>query len=42
MKKKKKKRVNWSKGAAEWVSHVYLITKMLLSYELWVMETENS
>ena len=34
-KKKKKKKVSWSKGAAEWVPHVCLITKMSWSYELW-------
>ena len=29
-----KKKVSWSKVAAEWVPHVCLITKMSLSYEL--------
>ena len=29
-----KKKVSWSKVAAKWVSHVCLITKMSLSYEL--------
>ena len=35
-----KKKVNWSKVAAEWVPHVCLITKMPLSYELWKLKTE--
>ena len=34
MRKKKKKKVSWSKVAAEWVPLVCLITKMSLSYEL--------
>ena len=34
-----KKKVSWSKGAAEWVPHVCLITKMPLSYELWKLKT---
>ena len=41
-KKKKKKKVDWSKGVAElWIvgSHVCLITKILLSYELWKLKT---
>ena len=39
VRKKKKKKVSWSKGVAEWVSHVCLITKMLLNYELWKLKT---
>ena len=38
VRKKKKKKVSWSKGVAEWVSHVCLITKMLLNYELWKLK----
>ena len=38
-KEEEKKKVNWSKVAAEWVPHVCLITKMLLSYELWKLKT---
>ena len=34
VRKKKKKKVSWSKVAAEWVPLVCLITKMSLSYEL--------
>ena len=34
-----KKKVSWSKGEAEWVPHVCLITKMSLSYELWKLKT---
>ena len=37
-KEEEKKKVSRSKGAAEWVSHVCLITKMLLSYELWKLK----
>ena len=36
-----KKKVSWSKGAAEWVPHVCLITKMPLSYELWKQKIGN-
>ena len=39
MRKKKKKKVSWSKVVAEWVPHVCLITKMSLSYELWKLKT---
>ena len=35
----KKKKVSWSKVAAEWIPHVCLITKMSLSYELWKLKT---
>ena len=38
---RKKKKVSWSKGAAEWVSHVCLITKISLSYELWKQKIGN-
>ena len=40
-KKKIKKKVNWSKGVAEWVSHVCLITKMSLNYKLWKQKIGN-
>ena len=39
VRKKKKKKVSWSKGVVEWVPHVCLITKMSLSYELWKLKT---
>ena len=37
--RRRKKKVSWSKVAAKWVPHVYLITKMPLSYELWKLKT---
>ena len=37
--RKKKKKKGRSKVAAEWIPHVYLITKMSLSYELWKLKT---
>ena len=38
VRKKKEKKVSWSKVATEWVPHVCLITKMLLNYELWKLK----
>ena len=40
--RRRKKKVNWSKVAAEWVPHVCLITKMPLSYELWKLKTAKT
>ena len=42
VRKRRKKKVNWLKVAAEWVPHVCLITKMPLSYELWKLKTAKS
>ena len=37
--RRRKKKVSWSKVAVKWVSHMCLITKMPLSYELWKLKT---
>ena len=39
--RRRKKKVSWSKGEVEWVPHVCLVIKMLLSYELWKQKIEN-
>ena len=36
---RRRKKKGRSKVAAEWIPHVYLITKMSLSYELWKLKT---
>ena len=38
-KEEEEKKSQWSKGAAKWVPHMCLITKMPLSYELWKLKT---
>ena len=35
----REKKSSWSKVAVKWVSHMCLITKMPLSYELWKLKT---